>query len=167
MLWALVLHRAHHMSFRITGLPLAPFAPLFALSTAELAARGILRMTASDDAGYPCRITLEDAKRGESVLLLNHEHQPAATPYRSTHAIFVRESATTTYDEIDRVPRALRRRLLSVRAFDEAGMMTDADVIEGSALEALIGRLFADPRVRYLHAHNARPGCFAATIHRG
>lgn len=155
------------MSFRITGLPLAPFAPLFALSTAELAARSIVRMTVSGDAGYPCRITLADAARGESVLLLNYEHQPAATPYRSSHAIFVRESATSSYDELDRVPRALRHRLLSVRAFDEAGMMTDADVVEGSALEPLIGRLFADQHVKYLHAHNARPGCFAAAIRRG
>jgi hypothetical protein len=154
------------MSFRITGLPLAPFAPLFALSTAELAARDIVRMTATGDAGYPCRITLADAARGESVLLLNYEHQPAATPYRSSHAIFVRESATATYDELDRVPHALRQRLLSVRAFDEAGMMTDADVVDGRVLEPLIERLFADQRVKYLHAHNARPGCFAAAIHR-
>ena len=34
------------MSFRISGLPLAAFAPLFGLPEVELAARGIVRQTA-------------------------------------------------------------------------------------------------------------------------
>jgi hypothetical protein len=33
---------------------------------------------------------------GESVLLVNYEHQPAHSPFRSRHAIFVREGAEET-----------------------------------------------------------------------
>ncbi len=45
-------------------------------------------------------------------------------------------------------------------------MMIGADIVEGAEIETLIGKLFADPRVAYLHAHNARPGCYAARIDR-
>ena len=68
MLSTHVLDRANPMSFRITGLPLARFAPLFALPTAELAARGIVRTAVTDDTGFPCRVTLADAARGVRAL---------------------------------------------------------------------------------------------------
>ena len=155
------------MSYVISGLPLADFQPLFGLSEAELAARNILRMTVTAKPGFPCRITLDDAEPGETVLLLNHEHQRAATPYRAAHAIFVREAAAETREVRDSVPDSLATRLLSVRAFDAAGMMTDADVVEGADLEPLIARMFEDKAVAYLQAHNARRGCYAARIERG
>ena len=100
------------------------------------------------------------------MLLLNFEHLPVATPYRASHAIFVREGADAPAVFEDVVPDVLARRLLSVRAFDAAGMMTDADVIDGTDLAPLIERMFADPAVAYLHAHNAKRGCFAARIDR-
>ena len=155
------------MSYVITGLPLATFQPLFGLTDTELAKRHILRMPVTAKPGFPCRITLTDAEPGEMVLLLNYEHQRAATPYRSTHAIFVREDAITTAKVTDRVPDSLATRLLSVRAFDPEGMMIDADVVEGAALEPLIERMVEDPRVDYLHVHNARRGCYAARVDRG
>src|SRR5438046_165555 len=70
------------MAYVVTGLPVDEFRPLFGLSDAELAARGIVRHTADEPVGFPCRITLEDAPVGETLLLLNYEHQPADTPYR-------------------------------------------------------------------------------------
>ena len=155
------------MSYVVTGLPLAAFQPLFGLSDAELAERHIIRMPVTAKPGFPCRITLADAEPGETVLLLNHEHQAAATPYRSSHAIFVREAATETATVTDAIPESLATRLLSVRAFDAAGMMVDADVVEGADLEALISRMFADEAVAYLQAHNARRGCYAARIELG
>ena len=79
----------------------------------------------------------------------------------------MREGAETAARYEDEVPLQLTRRLLSVRAFDAAGMMADADVVEGRDLEALIARMFADPAVAYLHVHNAKPGCFAARVDRG
>jgi len=143
------------------------FQPLFGLTDADLAARDILRVPVTAKPGFPCRITLQDAEPGETVLLLNHEHQSARTPYRASHAIFVREAATASATVVDAVPECLTGRLLSVRAFDASGMMVDAEVVEGADLEPLIIRMFADEAVAYLHAHNARRGCFAARVDRG
>ena len=111
-------------------------------------------------------VELRDVEPGESVLLVNFEHQPVDSPYRSSHAIYVREGANEPFDKVDHVPESMRTRLLSLRAFDARGMMLDADVVEGREIEAVIARLFADPCVDYIHAHNARRGCYAARIDR-
>jgi Protein of unknown function (DUF1203) len=153
--------------FVIRGIDPAPFVPLYGLCDAALREHGALRMTADASPGFPCRVSLEDAAVGESVLLLNYEHLPVDTPYRSRHAIFVREGEPQAAHYADRVPRQLAIRLLSLRAFDAAGMMRDADVVEGRDLTAAIDHFFADPAIAYLHAHNAKPGCFAARIDRG
>jgi hypothetical protein len=152
------------MSFRIVGLPAETFAGLFSLSDEELKARRAVRRVA-DSGGYPCRISLTDAAPGEEVVLVHYEHQPADSPYRSSHAVYVR-AGETTYDRVDEVPEQLRKRTLSVRGFDRDGMITDADLVDGSELEGLIDRLFADPRAAYLHVHFARPGCYAARVER-
>lgn len=154
------------MSFRISGLSPLPFQHLYGLPEAELQSLGVLRYTVGHKPGYPDRITMEDAEPGQTVLLLNHVCQDADTPYRASHAIFVREGATQQYDAIDQVPESLRIRLLSLRAYDANGMMLDADVVEGTAIETVIERLFANPDVSYLHVHNARRGCYAARIDR-
>ena len=153
------------MHFRVSGLPAEPFAELFSLSDEALAERRAVRMVADSDSGFPCRISLTDARRGQTLILLNFEHQPADSPYRSTYAIFVREGEEQ-YDRTDEVPDQLRRRLLSVRGFDDQGMLLDADVTPGTELESLIDRLFDNRKIAYLHVHNARYGCYAARVDR-
>lgn len=153
--------------FTITGLDPAPFAAFYGLSAAALAEQRVARMTVTESPGFPCRVTLEDAAVGDTVLLLNHEHLPVATPYRQRHAIFVKEGAGAAAVYHNQVPQQLAIRLLSVRGYDAAGNMTDADLVDGRELPALIDHLFADPDTAYLHAHNAKRGCFAARIDRG
>jgi hypothetical protein len=153
------------MSYRCHGLSAAPFSHLFALPDAALAEQGIVRMIATDD-GFPCRVTLDHAAIGETVLLLNYTHQPAATPYHASGPIFVREAVTTTFDKIDEVPAPLAVRVLSVRAYDANDMMIDADVCEGRDVESYFARFFAQPEAAYLHVHYARRGCFACRVDR-
>jgi hypothetical protein len=155
------------MTYSISGLPIQDFQPLFGLSDAELAKRNIVRMTADSGIGYPCRVLLADAEPGDTLLLLNHEYQPAKTPYQGRHAIFVNEAATAPATFVDEVPAVLTvRKAISIRAFDEAGMIIDADVVPGAEVEELILRLLENPQAAYLHAHNAGRGCFAARIDR-
>ena len=154
------------MSFRIRGLSPAPFRDLYGLSDKDLATQGIQRYVAEPDSAYPDRIEMRDAAPGETMLLLNHENQPANTPYRARHAIFVREWAEDAYDRVDEVPQAMRTRLLSLRAFDANNMIVDADVVEGTEVEALIKRLFTRKNVTYIQAHNAKRGCFSGRIDR-
>ena len=153
------------MSFRITGLPAAEFADLFSLGDAALRARRAVRQVVDARLSFPCRISLTDAEIGERVILVNYEHQSADTPYRASHAIYVREGEAT-YDAVDAVPDQLRRRMLSLRAFDEAGMIVGADLVDGRKLEDAIATLLADERAAYLHAHFAKFGCYAARIER-
>ena len=154
------------MRFQISGLPVAPFSPLFGLSDAELARQGIVRHTADTSPGFPCRVSLRDAEVGETLLLLNYEHLAVATPYRSRYAIYVREHAEEARVALNEVPAVLRRRLLSLRAFDQRGMLLEADVADGSDIERLIEHMFERSEVSYLHVHNAKPGCFAARVDR-
>lgn len=154
------------MGFRITGLSPEPFRHLFGLSDTELAAHGAQRCIANATPGFPDRVEMRDARPGESLILTNHVHQPAATPYRSAHAIFVREGADAPYDRVNEVPDVLRVRMLSLRAFDTGHMMVDADLVDGREVEALIARLLADPRTAYIHAHYAKRGCYAGLIAR-
>ena len=154
------------MAFRITGLSPEPFRHLYGLSEQDLAAQGVKRYVANEKPGFPDRIEMRDAEPGETLLLLNHTCQPADTPYRATHAIFVREGAEETYDRVDEIPDVMRVRLLSLRAYDKEGMMLDADVVDGRQIEAVIERFFADPKVAYIHAHNAKRGCYSGRIDR-
>ena len=155
------------MSYVVSGLPLEPFRPLFGLSDEALAEQGAIRYRVDANPGFPCRVTLEDAQPGETVLLLNYEHLDVDSPYRSRHAIFVSEAATQSRRLVDEIPAALAvRKAISLRAFDDAGMMLDADIVPGADLEPVIARMFADPATAYLHAHNAGRGCYAARIDR-
>ena len=154
------------MSFRITGLSPEPFRPLFGLPEDELRARGVRRFAATGGSGFPDRIEMREARAGETVLLLNHMSQPARSPYRATHAIYVREGATERYDRIGEVPDIMRARLLSLRAFDAEGMMVDGDVVDGVDIERVIERMLGDSRTDYIHAHNAKRGCYAGRIDR-
>jgi hypothetical protein len=153
------------MSFRITGLPAGEFADLFSLDDPALRARRAVRQVVEVPLSVPCRISLTDAEIGEKVILVNYEHQRADTPYRASHAIYVRPGEVT-YDAIDAVPDQLRRRMLSLRAFDENGMIVGADLVDGRKLEDAIATLLADKRAAYLHAHFAKFGCYAARIER-
>jgi hypothetical protein len=153
-------------SFQIHALAPDDFAPLFALDDVELARRRIRRVRADAQPGFPCRISLEDAAPGEELLLLPFEHLAADTPYRGAGAIFVRRDAQRAQPAPDAVPESLQRRVISLRGYDASHLMVAADVSEGRDLAAAIRRLFEDPRVSYLHLHNAKPGCYAARVTR-
>ena len=154
------------MTFQILALPARLFQPLFGLPDTALASHGAKRVRAQEDPGYPCRVSLRDAAVGETLLLLNFEHHPAPTPYRASHAIFVREGASQAQLAPGEVPLLFRHRLISLRAFSDAGMMLNADAAEGRELEAAITTLLAPAEVSYLHLHYAKPGCYAARVER-
>ena len=154
------------MGFQVSALDYADFAPLFGMTDAQLAQRSIVRQIADKQPGYPCRVSLQDAEPGETLLLLNYEHLAVASPYRSRHAIYVRENARRAAPEHNEIPAVLAIRLLSLRAFDQAGMMVDADVVQGKDAVPIIQGMLANPNVAFLHAHNAKYGCFAARIDR-
>jgi hypothetical protein len=154
------------MTFRVTGLSPEPFQHLYGLSDEALGTIGVRRLVADEKPGFPDRIELREADPGETLLLLNYTHQPADNPYRSSHAIFVLEGATSAYDRTNEIPEVMRARPLSLRAFDRNDLMIDADIIDGREIEGLIRRLFANSAAAYIQAHYARRGCYAGRIDR-
>jgi len=153
------------MSFRVRGLSPDEFKPLFTASDEELRAMGAIRVVADSD-GFPCRVSLTEAKAGDELLLLNYEHLPASNPYRSRHAIYIARNSSKTFDEVGVVPEVILKRLVSVRAFDANDMIIDADVVDGWEAAGLFERLLANPKAEYLHVHNAKRGCFSARVER-
>lgn len=153
------------MSYRIAGLDPETFRPLFALSDDELAGRGMKRMTVTEKPSFPCRVSLVDRELGERVILLNHVSHDVANPYRASHAIFVAEGAEQA-EFVDEVPPVFEPRILSLRGFDGDGMMADALIAQPGEADAGIRKLFANPEIVAIHAHNAARGCFSARIER-
>lgn len=152
------------MTYRITGLDPAPYKPLFGLSDEELAERGIVRMTVTQKPSFPCRVSLTDRDLGEEVLLLNHVSHDVANPYRASHAIFVADAEQAEF--VDEVPPIFATRVLSLRGFDRHGMMADAVLAQPGEADTAIRKLFANPEIEIIHAHNAARGCFSAKIER-
>lgn len=151
------------MTFQIHALPAAPFQRFF-----EPDVPGdhppFRLLTADAKPGYPCRVSLRDAEIGERVLLIHHTHHAAPTPYRASHAIYVRHGAEDGTPAPGAVPAAFESRVLSLRGFGADRMMRAAEVVPGTALRAAIAAMFAQPDVAYAHIHFAGPGCFAARV---
>jgi hypothetical protein len=152
--------------FQLVGIDPAPFADLFDLTDAQLRARGAVRRFATESPGFPCRVSLEDAKVGEELLLLPYEHHATPSPYRGSGPIFVRRGARQQRLPVGEIPSYVSRRLISVRAYDALGMMVDALVCEGGTVGDAIERFFADNQVAYLQLHNAKQGCFSCQVDR-
>ena len=124
-----------------------------------------VRQIVTERHSAPCRRCLEDAEPGEEVLLVSYDPFPTDSPYRSASPVFVHVRPCTPHVGTE-VPEQQRRRLLSVRSFDDDAMMLDADVADGRDLERLLHRLLGRPDAAFVHVHNARPGCFAVRVDR-
>lgn len=154
------------MTYMLSGLPRASFAPYFAMSDAELAQAGALRVVAQADRGFPCRIGLRDAMLGERLILLHHISHDVPGPFRTAYAIYVSEEGEQAAPSFDALPGCLDSRPLSLRGFAGDGMLVTAVLTQPSEGDMAIRLLFADTRIAYIMAHFAAYGCFAATIER-
>ena len=150
------------MTFQIHALPAEDYAAFFDMTDAELTLRDACRKTVDAYPGFPCRVTLDDAQPGEEVILVNHTSLDAASPYRASHAIYVRKGQPSAAPAPGEVPPVLTRRILSIRGFGADAMMRVADVVEGAALGAALSDMFANPEIAEIHIHNAKQGCYAA-----
>ncbi len=154
------------MTYRITGLDPAPFQPLFDAGDDVLAEALATRVMASNDRGFPCRVSLEDAREGEELILIHHVSNDVAGPFRMAHAIYVRRGAECAAAMRDCLPDMLHCRTMGLRAFDRDGMMRSASLALPGQGDAQVRALFDDREIAYVHAHNAAYGCFLAAIER-
>lgn len=152
------------MTFQIEALSPDPFAHLFEMTDDELVDAGCRRVIADADVGFPCRVSLEDAREGDELVLVNHAHVPEGTPYAASHAIYVRRGVAQAQPAPGEVPEVLARRLLSVRAFDAENMIVAAEVVDGREVAPVIKAFLSLDTVKEVHLHNAKQGCFAAKV---
>lgn len=151
-------------NFKFIALDHLEFDFLNDFSEQDLSKQDIIKMTVDKYPGFPCRITLEDAEVGEEVFLLNYNYHSTESPYKATGPIFIRKNKTTRDYQANVVPKMFLHRLLSLRAYDENGMMRLADIFEGNILKDKIEETFNDKNIAYLHIHNAKPGCFNSVV---
>ena len=154
------------MSFKINGLPASMYRDCFSKSDRELAEHGMKKYVADSDSGFPCRVSLLDAKKGETLILVHHEHHAVDSPYRASGPIFVRESAHEDYSAVDEIPEQLLSRMLSLRGYDANGFMRTADVVDGQQCKSRLDQFLENPDIEYVHVHNARQGCFMCQVDR-
>jgi hypothetical protein len=83
------------------------------------------------------------------------------SPYRSAHAIFVKDGAVSKTCQSGQIPEIVQTYLLSIRVFDANNMMVDADVCEDDQIEQRLVKFMANDEVEYLHLHTARRGFFS------
>ena len=154
-------------NFQIVGLPLAQFEPLFSLDNNELAQKRARRLIVDAKPGFPCRVSLQDAEIGERIILVPFVHHDVESPYRASGPIFVRETAKQIELAPGEILDVLASRVMSVRAYNDKGMMVNATVTPGKESKSQIEKFFGDTKISYLHLHNAGAGCYSCRVERG
>lgn len=163
------MHRSTYasgMNFLFSPLARNKFEPLFSMSEEALAQHGAIRLKATTRPGFPCRVSLRDADVGEEVLLVSYLHLDVHTPFRSSYAVYVRTAAHQAELKVNEVPEMLRTRAVSLRAWTREGMLSGAELKDGSEIERGLESLFAIPETDFVHVHFAKPGCYAARVDR-
>ena len=150
------------MSFQIHALPETLFSQYFEYDKHKLNLSNAHLEIVTENHSIPCRVSLSYAKVGEIVLLVNYQHQPKNTPYKSTHAIFVRKDVRQANLVVNEVPNILTTSVLSIRGFDCRHFIKQAVVIEGLKLAETLETIFDCAEISYIHIHFAGAGCFTA-----
>ncbi len=153
-------------NFQIKALPYNQVAHLFSVSKEELQNIGAIKMIVDEYPGFPCRVSLQDAAIGEEVILLPYQHHKTDSPYQSSSPIFVRKNAVEATLAINEIPTMLLHRSLSLRCYNKAGFMIDANVVEGKIIGETLEALFLNKDIAYMHIHNAKPGCYNCVVER-
>ena len=115
--------------------------------------------------GYPCRHCLRWAQPGERVILFPYASIPAGHPYSETGPIFVHAEPCERYDATREYPAEFRNGR-AFRAYNANYNMIDAEVANGSELEAVIEKLFQNPVTAFVDARSVTRGCFTFRIQR-
>jgi Protein of unknown function (DUF1203) len=97
---------------------------------------------------------------------LPYQHHKTGSPYQSGGPVFIRKNVRTANLSRNEIPKMLEHRLLSLRGYDQKGMMLDARVEKGLDLREAIAQMFSNPEIAYLHIHNAKPGCYNCLVER-
>jgi hypothetical protein len=119
-----------------------------------------------DPDGAPLRCCLRPARVGERIVLIAYRPPGTAGPYAEVGPIFVHAEPCPGYAEPHAYPAAYRDRQQVLRAYNAAGRIADAVLVDGSTAEQGIARLFDGPDVTIVHSRNVRYGCYMFAVRR-
>ena len=154
------------INFQVIGIQAEEIQSLLNLKESNLDKLNIRKMIVDENPGYPCRLSLEDARIGEEVLLFNYEHHKVNSPYQASGPVFVRIAAKAANLQQNELPIMLYHRLLSLRIYNKEAMMIDARTIQGEQLKDTIQAVFLNDKAQYIQVHNSSPGCYNCQINR-
>jgi hypothetical protein len=115
--------------------------------------------------GYPCRHCLHWAKLGEQVVLFPYASIPPGHPYSETGPIFVHAEPCERYSATGEYPADFRNGRV-FRAYNADYDMIDAEVVNGDNPEAVIEKMFQNPKTEFVDARSVTRGCFTFRIQR-
>jgi hypothetical protein len=115
--------------------------------------------------GYPCRHCLHWAKPGEHVVLFPYASIPPGHPYSETGPIFVHAEPCERYSATGEYPADFHNGRV-FRAYNADYDMIDAEVVNGDNPEAVIEKMFQNPKTEFVDARSVTRGCFTFRIQR-
>jgi hypothetical protein len=153
---------------KISSFRIVPLKTEVAEAARRIAASGAqdhIVMTADSPRAFPCRHCLRWAEPGEQVVLFPYAAIPPGYPYSESGPIFVHAKACQRYGATDEYPSAFRNGRV-FRAYSRENRIIDAKVANGTAPEAVIENLFANPETAFVHARSVTHGCYTFAIER-
>src|SRR6476660_6141646 len=114
----------------------------------------------------PCRHCLRWAQPGERVVLFPYAAIPHGHPYSETGPIFVHANDCQRYSATNEYPGDFRNGRV-FRAYDSNYNIIDAQALNGSEPEVVIGNLFQNPDTEFVDVRSITHGCFTFRVQRG
>ena len=121
----------------------------------------------SSGAGNPCRHCLDNVPEGADMLILAHRPFPALQPYAETGPIFLCAEDCAAWAG-DGIPPMLASADYIIRGYsaDDRIVYGTGRVALTTEIETEAEKLFADPKVAYIHVRSARNNCYQCRIDR-
>ena len=148
-------------TFRIVPLPTKVAEEARRAAESGAADHAVIKVDSAT--GFPCRHCLRWAQPGERVILFPYASIPPGHPYSETGPIFVHVEECERYNVTGEYPADFRNGR-AFRAYDANYNMIDAEVVNENDSEAMIEKLFQDPKTEFVDARSVTHGCFTFRI---
>ena len=147
---------------------IVPLATEVAETARRVAASGApdhVVITVDSLRGCPCRHCLRWAQPGQQVILFPFTAIPPGRPYSETGPIFVHAGPCERYSATGEFPADFRNGRV-MRAYNSKNDMIDAEVVNGTAPEAVVEKLLQNPETAFVDARSVTRGCYTFRIQR-
>lgn len=117
--------------------------------------------------GYgPCRLCLKTFNIGkEERILFTYNAFEGLSELPLPSPIYIHKDECARYDA-EGFPRDLRKLPIALECYGAESNLYAREKVNDKTIELTIERIFANPKVEYIHIRNTEAGCFIARIER-